>query len=567
MPYAIARTKKLKKSNIAGSESHSARLRVTPNADSSKKNIRLIGANNPEERLQDLVLAKIAEHTQKRKIRTDGVYCVELLLTASPTYFRPDDPTRAGYWDEDNLNTWTETNLQWLQDTYQDKIVRAELHLDEATPHIHAYLVPLDDKGQLRCNHYFDGRAKMQAFQDSYHTAMLGLGLDRGLKGSRAQHLEIKDFYRIVEEGLDLDSNKLSPEQLQAKAADRDRAVKRKSEIELTAQQLMKENDTLRIENTQLRRTLNQLRDIPLYQVAWHLGLIKGKDNKWKGDKHSINIDGSKWYDFHPSQNKGGGGAIDLVMHVGDYSFKQAVAFLNDRFDEEKMLASVTHHARASAQDIAKSESVLPFEPVIDSKNWDKVKKYLTQERGLHPRLVETFHEQGLIHADNNQNAVFSMRNLNGELEGAFLRGTVGENNTFMGYAKGTKRDKCWFYFQSGSQSISDVEQAVLCKSPIDALSIAQLEVEAGAKDKKVPTIYMTADNAESLPIEFLQSIPTVLCAFGNDNARDSLASTTRTLLPNAQQIKPSAIDWNLELLAKQRNSKQKQQSKSQNEK
>ncbi|BAZ18474.1 plasmid recombinant protein (plasmid) [Calothrix sp. NIES-4071] len=561
MPYAIARTKKLKKSNIAGSEAHSARLRITPNADSSKKNIRLIGAVDPTERLQDLVLDKIAEHTQKRKIRTDAVYCVELLLTASPTYFRPDDPTCAGYWDEENLNTWTETNLQWLQETYQDKIVRAELHLDEATPHIHAYLVPLDDKGQLRCNHYFDGRLKMQQFQDSYHAAMSGLSLDRGLKGSRAQHLEIKDFYRIVEEGLDLDSNKLSPEQLQAKAADRDRATKRKSEIELTAQQLMKENDTLRAENTQLKQTLNKLRDIPLHQVAWHLGLIKGKDKKWKGEKHSVNIDGSKWYDFHPIQNKGGGGAIDLVMHVGDYSFKQAVAFLNDRFGEEKMLASVTHHARTGAKGIAKLESVQQFEPDIDNKNWDKVKKYLTQERGLHPSLVETFHQQGLIYADNNQNAVFVMRNLEGGYYGAFLRGTVGENNTFMGYAKGTKRDNCWFYFQSGSQSISDVEQAVLCKSPIDALSLAQLQVETGARDKKVLTIYMAADSAESLPIEYLQSIPTVLCAYGNDDAGDSLFSATRALLPDTQQIKPTAIDWNLELLAKQRDAKQSSKS------
>lgn len=564
MPYAIARTKKLKKSNLAGSETHTARRRVTPNADSSKKNIRLIGAANPEERLQDLVLAKIASYPQKRKIRTDAVYCVELLLTASPEYFRPDDPTHAGYWNEDNLNAWTETNIQWLQETYQDKIVRCELHLDEATPHLHAYLVPLDDKGQLRCNHFFDGRLKMQQFQDSYHTAMSGLELDRGLKGSRAQHEEIKDFYRIVEEGLDLESNKLTPQQLQAKAADRDRATKRQSEIELTAQQLMQENETLRIENKQLQQTLNQLRDIPLHQVAWHLGLMKEKDNKWKGEKHSINIDNSKWFDFHPLQNKGGGGAIDLVMHVGDYSFKQAIAFLNDRFGEEKMLAAVTHHARIEAKDIAKFEFVQQFEPVIYNKNWDKVKKYLTQQRALHPVLVETLHSSGLIHADNNQNAVFSMRNLEGEIEGAFLRGTKGENNTFMGYAKGTKRDKYWFYFQSGGQSVSDVEQAVLCKSPIDALSIAQLQVGAGAKDKKIPTIYMATDSAESLPTEYLQSIPRILCAYGNDDAGDFLAEATQSLLPNAQRVTPAAIDWNLELLKLRQDSKQKQQSSTQ---
>ncbi|WP_039751524.1 plasmid recombination protein, partial [Chlorogloeopsis fritschii] len=96
--YAIARTKKLKRHNLAGSEAHTARTRETPNADSSKQNIRLIGSTEQNERLEDLVLAKIGQYEQKRKIRTDAVYCVEILLTASPQYYRPDDPTRAGYY-------------------------------------------------------------------------------------------------------------------------------------------------------------------------------------------------------------------------------------------------------------------------------------------------------------------------------------------------------------------------------------------------------------------------------------------------------------------------------------
>ncbi len=96
MDYAQARLAKLKKANLAGSASHTARTRPTPNADSTKQNIRFIGSADPNEKLEDLVIAKIEQHKQKRKIRTDGVYCVELLLTASPSYFRPDDPTK-GY--------------------------------------------------------------------------------------------------------------------------------------------------------------------------------------------------------------------------------------------------------------------------------------------------------------------------------------------------------------------------------------------------------------------------------------------------------------------------------------
>lgn len=39
--------------------------------------------------------------------------------------------------------------MGWLNEKYGNRIVSAILHVDEATPHIHALLVPLDDKGKL----------------------------------------------------------------------------------------------------------------------------------------------------------------------------------------------------------------------------------------------------------------------------------------------------------------------------------------------------------------------------------------------------------------------------------
>nr|ADO19096.1 plasmid recombination enzyme [Nostoc flagelliforme str. Sunitezuoqi] len=91
--------------------------------------------------------------------------------------------------------------------------------------------VPLDEKGQLRAKHFFDGRLKMRQFQDSYSEATEHLGLERGIKGSRAQHQEIKDFYSIVNSGIEPDSS-LTQLQLQAKAADRDRAQAKKQQME-----------------------------------------------------------------------------------------------------------------------------------------------------------------------------------------------------------------------------------------------------------------------------------------------------------------------------------------------
>ncbi|MBW4503332.1 MAG: plasmid recombination protein [Scytonema hyalinum WJT4-NPBG1] len=564
MAYAIARLAKLKKGNLSGSAAHTARTRPTPNADAAKQNLRFIGSTDSEEKLEDLVQAKIDSYKQKRKIRTDAVYCVELLLTASPSYFRPDDPTNGGYYEEDKLKAWFDAAQNWLTLQYGSRIVRAELHLDEVTPHIHAYFVPLDEFGQLRCNHFFDGRQKMRAFQDSHYAAMQHLGLERGIKGSVAKHQDIKDFYRIVEEGRDLDTGELSPEQLQAKAADRDRAVKKKAEMEETTLRLVKDQELLQqriqqleAENQQLRNQLDQLRDLPLEDVAWQLGLTKTKDGKWKGGGHIISIDEPKWYDFAPGSQKGGGGAIDLVMYVNSCSFQKALAWLSDRFGSGGMLKAATHHARGQAQEIAQTEPIPQFTPpAADSSQWSAVQQYLIQQRGLPANMVQALHSRRFVYADSNQNAVFGMRSLTGETTGAFLRGTRGEDNSFMGYARGTKRADGWFYLRLGGKPDDDITRVVITKSPIDALSLAAIE---GMPQQK--TMYLVADSTKSLPVEFLQSIPTVIAAYDSDAAGDELAQAIQDLLPQTERMRPIAKDWNSELLARLRQ-QQKQKNR-----
>jgi len=72
-----------------------------------------------------------------------------MLLGASPEYFRPDEPSRAGSYDPKRLNDFTAASTKWLLEQHKDRVVRAQLHLDEVTPHIHAYIVPLDERGKL----------------------------------------------------------------------------------------------------------------------------------------------------------------------------------------------------------------------------------------------------------------------------------------------------------------------------------------------------------------------------------------------------------------------------------
>ncbi|HEY9801979.1 MAG TPA: MobV family relaxase [Leptolyngbyaceae cyanobacterium] len=559
MSYAIARLKKLKRGNISGSASHSARERETPNADPSQKNIRFIGSLDPEERLEDLVLAKIGEHEQKRKIRTDAVYCVELLLSASPSYFRPDCPTEAGYYEPRKLDEWLEANHQWLADEYGDRIVRAELHLDEATPHIHAYFVPIDEEGQLRCNHFFDGRQKIHEFQDSYYNTMQLIGLERGIKGSKAKHQDIKDFYRIVEEGRDLEVDELSAAQLKAKAADRDRATQRKQEMEATAKALALENEQLRQRIEQLERDNQQLRlltqltsDLALDDVAWELGLSR-KGDKWVGRNHIINIDGCKFSDLGNDSTLVGNGALDLVKYVNKCDQIQAIATLRERFGEVGAQRAAIAHARKAAADIIQTQSPPQFSPPVEDKaNWSRVERYLTQQRGIPSDCVQMLHQQGLVYADSKANAVFVMRDLDGNTKGAFKEGTT---SNFSGYELGTLRRDSLFYFTLGKNPTDKTSTVVLCDSPIDTISFAMLEYQV----KGIPenrTLYMAVDDPRSLKVERLSNVPHVQIAFIQPN----MAKAGKQLLPHSTQLKCETLDWNTKLVNLSRQLQQRSQ-------
>ncbi|MEA5504998.1 MobV family relaxase [Halotia wernerae UHCC 0503] len=574
---AILRVEKLKSfGNVGGSEKHTARLQDTPNADTTKKNIRLIGMEDGTA-LEDLVKTKIAS-TTKHKPRKDAVLCSDIFLSASPEYFRPHDPSLAGEWIYERMADFASASCTWLINNYGDKCVRAELHLDEATPHIHAYVVPINDKTkQLSHKEMFGGNGrtasiKLSKLQDSYAAALSPLGIERGVKGSKATHTKVREYYQAVNsEPLTavITNNQLAPtpfesarnyvtriqsdDQFQAinhQLADRKFLIQRLERAEQRARDSEKERQQLEKRVQLLESQTQQLRDLPLEDVAWELGLHHDL-GKWRGDGHIINIDGSKFYDFAPEQQKGSGGAIDLVMHVNECNLRQAVVWLHDRFGESGAEQAAIAKAKTVTNEIIQLEPRPQFTlPVEDKTLWQPVSNYLTQKRGIPSNFVEVLHNRGLVYADDQQNAVFVMRNLDGQPQarGAFLRGTRGENNNFKGYLKGTKRRDSWFHFHLGGQPTEKAEKVVLLKSPIDAISFAMLEYQVRGDLPPTRTLYMAVDSPNSLPVEQLQHIPNVQVAFDSDDSGNAAARAVKELLPQSKRLKCKASDWNQQL-------------------
>ncbi|VVQ12201.1 hypothetical protein PS914_05327 [Pseudomonas fluorescens] len=188
MPYTILRTKKLKSiAGIFGSGQHTFREMPTPNSNGAA-NVHVGGASTAAG-LANAVLAKLPERRRK-----GAVLCIEYLITASPEAFTRHGgtvPDTGGYFDR---------AIAWLKARHGGaNIVSATMHLDERTPHLVAYVVPLTKDGRLSARDFLGGAAKLRKMQtDFHHWCGKPFGLFRGIEGSKATHQKVGQFYQAL---------------------------------------------------------------------------------------------------------------------------------------------------------------------------------------------------------------------------------------------------------------------------------------------------------------------------------------------------------------------------------
>jgi hypothetical protein len=494
MPYAVARIAKLKQANLGGSGMHVSRGRETPNADLSKlkDNQTLIHNDDLYLPLSEVVHNKIHSVEQRRKIRPDAVYAVEILLTASPEYFRPNDPSLYGDYQVGKLDAWAKASQEWLQREYGNRIVRAELHLDEATPHIHAYLVPTDENGQLNCKKIFGGRAKMFAFQDSYAAATQHLGLERGVKNSRAEHTTVKDYYSVVNSASqELDLDDLSA--VQARAVAYAQMQKDHQELEQRLKYVAEQRDLIskRLEKTQkelkIQSQVNRSLDapeapIPLARVACELGLPLGEFDR-----------GMK--------------PIDLVMETRTTDLIGAAYWLTEKFGAPATIQLVNERVRQIVTEQLPGEFI---SPLPDRERWGEVKDNLTRVRQLPTKLVERLHDEGLIYADKEARLICLYRDFDEQVMGAVAidlgLDEVGSDSKLIKRSMtidGSKLTGGWCYFQAPRQGAIDL--VVVLEDVLEAMAYATL------KERERNTLFLVGHEGGWLPGEQLERVDVVV--------------------------------------------------------
>lgn len=192
MPYAVIRVAKLKtQAHALAATAHNYRQRPVANAEYDAVRPNREYVNHEQKDYWSLAEARIQEAGVKR-VRSDSVRAMEVILTGSPEAFVRDAQGRAADYSK---SKWAQDNLHFLQERYGAKnVVSFTLHQDEKTPHIHAVVVPITEDNRLSADKLFNPHSLRQ-LQTDYAAAMEQYGMARGVEHSQAQHQPMRRLY------------------------------------------------------------------------------------------------------------------------------------------------------------------------------------------------------------------------------------------------------------------------------------------------------------------------------------------------------------------------------------
>ncbi len=193
--YAILHINKMKSGkDLVHASNHNFRKVLASNIDANRipDNRQLKGEAGVSYAKVFKDTIKESDYYKTHNVAKNAVMGYEVLLTLSRDMK-----------DRIDLDRWGDANVEWLEKEFGEANVKnVVLHLDEETPHIHAYVIPMNERGKLSSTEFIDGKMGLAKLQDSYADRMSEFGLNRGIRKSRAKREDIKEFYKRIEDAL-----------------------------------------------------------------------------------------------------------------------------------------------------------------------------------------------------------------------------------------------------------------------------------------------------------------------------------------------------------------------------
>jgi hypothetical protein len=271
-----------------------------------------------------------------------------------------------------------------------------------------------------------------------------------------------------------------------------------------------------------LRALADHLRSLPLEEVLRLSGARPDRYDpaKWHTARGVLSVRGAQFMNW--SCGQGGGGAIDLVMHLDQVGFGPAVQWLGQRF---------AGGLRSSPDPLAPKAALLRLPPPAPAKLW-RVRRYLLRERGLPRALIEPLIQAGRLYADQRANAVFLLLGKENQPVGAELRGTTVR--PWHGLAPGSQKELGFF-----SIPTEPLPAIILVESAIDAISCFALY----PYHRCISTAGARPNPGWLTP--FLDQGSALYCGFDADRTGEAMARAMMALHPAIQRLRPPHHDWN----------------------
>ncbi|MEW6381013.1 MAG: DUF3991 and TOPRIM domain-containing protein [bacterium] len=294
----------------------------------------------------------------------------------------------------------------------------------------------------------------------------------------------------------------------------------------------------------EIKNKANLVRQIDLVSVLKLIEAVQDKSDKhkWHTSQGVISVSGTKFINWN--KGIGGGGAIDLAIHLNNFDFKTAVFWLARTFLSGDMHRPCDSKLIKESEDRCIPRFITPkstFQsPPKDDTRLPQVVNYLLNTRSIPLPLIKSLIHSGKLYADIKGNAVFLLLGKEKKVVGAELRGTT--RIRWRGMAPGSRKDLGYFCVENPS-----AKNMVLCESAIDAISFFAL----------CPTfLAVSTAGANPNPLwlaPFIDNGYEIYCGFDSDETGDRLAQKMIALYPTVKRLRPSKHDWNDVLIDKSR--------------
>lgn len=490
--------------------------------------------------------------------------------------------------NQKNLDEFEKQIKKFASETFGDNIVNMVLHLDEKTPHFHLLVTPITSQNKLSMKQFYTPRT-LDTWRKGIasHVAKLGLvehlnepepasGLrEVGVHTSTRAYRDIElpqppktpvpkalTESKVFQTGFlgrkkqvvkteDVISNWKNREVSLSKQlyfykdqfAKNANSFKQNELAKLQNAKLKAENAKLKSKNKQLEKeklmesnnTLEDLRSIDCNDVLeslGHYGKNEGDTTRYKDENINLVVNNQNKF-FENRSSVSGGGAIDLLVKIFDFKFKDALAYLKNNFGSDNTARVLLSTKSVSKADVVKDyvEKTVLAMPPSKPKNIDRVINYLVETRKLDKSLVENLINQNLIYADKNNNCIFTNENSTF----AFVRGTVPDKR-FVG----TRGNLDFIKYQFGKTN-----DLYVFESAIDALSFRTMNP---SKDG----LYIVTNGSALIKRvhELGDKFNNVYCCFDNDEQGKKFCATIKEqVVSKVSVVEPHAKDFNEDLI------------------